>query len=193
MNRDGLLPSREQLERAERVTNAWREKLGDKLRIFFVVPDYYETRPKKCMNGWGNIFLTVTPDGTALPCHTAKMLKNIEFPNVRSMSVSDIWYQSPGFNHYRGDAWMTEPCRSCPEKEKDLGGCRCQALMLTGDAANADPVCDKSPFHDRVLAAVAYAQVPDSERTIVKPLVFRDPKNSQRLSTQVGDAVVMHK
>ncbi len=195
LNRDGLLPSREQLERAERVTNAWREKLGDKLRIFFVVPDYYETRPKKCMNGWGNIFLTVTPDGTALPCHTAKMLKNIEFPNVRSMSVSDIWYQSPGFNHYRGDAWMTEPCRSCPEKEKDLGGCRCQALMLTGDAANADPVCDKSPFHDRVLAAVAYAQVPDSERTIVKPLVFRDPKNSQRLSTQVqvGDAVVMHK
>ncbi len=65
--------------------------------------------------------------------------------------------------------------------------------MLTGDAANADPVCDKSPFHDRVLAAVAYAQVPDSERTIIKPLVFRDPKNSQRLSTQVGDAVVMHK
>ena len=87
---------------------------------------------------------------------------------------------------------MKEPCRTCPEKEKDLGGCRCQAMMLTGDAANADPVCDKSPFHDRVLAAVDYAQVADSDRTIVKPLVFRDPKNSQRLSSKVGDAL-MHK
>ena len=183
LNRDGLLPSREQLERAERVTNAWREKLGDKLRIFFVVPDYYETRPKKCMNGWGNIFLTITPDGTALPCHTAKMIKGIDFPNVRDMSLQDIWYQSPGFNHFRGDAWMKEPCRTCPEKEKDLGGCRCQALMLTGDAANADPVCDKSAFHGRVQDAVAYAQVPDAQRTVVKPLVFRDPKNSQRLSS----------
>ena len=182
LNRDGLLPSREQLERAERVTNACREKLGDKLRIFFVVPDYYETRPKKCMNGWGNIFLTVTPDGTALPCHTAKMLKNIDFPNVRSMSVQSIWYDSPAFNHFRGDAWMKEPCRSCPEKEKDLGGCRCQALMLTGDAANADPVCDKSAFHHVVQEAVAYAQVPDAQRVVVKPLIFRDPKNSRQLS-----------
>lgn len=186
LNRDGLLPSREQLERAERVTNAWREKLGDRLRIFFVVPDYYETRPKKCMNGWGNIFLTITPDGTALPCHTAKMLKGIDFPSVRDMSVQDIWYQSPGFNHFRGDAWMKEPCRTCPEKEKDLGGCRCQAFMLTGDAANADPVCDKSAFHSRVQDAVAYAQVPDAQRTVVKPLVFRDPKNSRAL-TAVGD------
>ena len=182
LNRDGLLPSRAQLERAERLTNACRDKLGDKLRIFFVVPDYYENRPKKCMNGWGNIFLTVTPDGTALPCHTAKMIKNVDFPNVRDMGVQDIWYESPGFNHFRGDAWMKEPCRSCPEKEKDLGGCRCQALMLSGDAANADPVCDKSPFHHRVLEAVAYAQVPDAQRTVVKPLVFRDPKNSGQLS-----------
>ena len=84
INRDGLLPSRAQLERAERVTNACREKLGDRIRIFFVVPDYYETRPKKCMNGWGNVFLTVTPDGTALPCHTAKMLKGLAFPMCRT-------------------------------------------------------------------------------------------------------------
>ena len=189
LNRDGLLPSREQLERAERVTNAWREKLGDKLRIFFVVPDYYETRPKKCMNGWGNIFLTVTPDGTALPCHTAKMIKGIAFPNVREASVHDIWYQSPGFNHFRGDGWMKEVCRTCPEKEIDLGGCRCQALMLTGDAANADPVCDKSEFHRVVQDAVAYAQVPDAQRVVIKPLVFRDPKNSRMLTAAAGDSI----
>ena len=182
LNRDKLLPSRAQLERAERITRACREKYGDKIRIIFVVPDYYETRPKKCMNGWGNVFLTVTPDGTALPCHTAKMIKGITFPNVRDSSVSDIWYQSTAFNFYRGDGWMKDPCRTCPDKEKDLGGCRCQALMLTGDAANADPVCDKSPLHQRVLEAVAYAQVPDAERVNVKPLVFRDPKNSRAFS-----------
>jgi len=184
LNRDGLMPSREQLERAERVTNEYREKLGDKLRIFFVVPDYYETRPKKCMNGWGNIFLTITPDGSALPCHTAKMIKQLEFPNVKNMSVKDIWYESEAFNKYRGDAWMKEPCRSCDEKEKDLGGCRCQALMLTGDASNADPVCDKSEHHQVVLDAVSYAQIPDAKRIEVKPLVFRDPINSRKLSTQ---------
>ena len=183
LNRDGLMPSREQLQRAERVTNEYREKLGDKLRIFFVVPDYYETRPKKCMNGWGNIFLTITPDGSALPCHTAKMIKHLEFPNVKDLTVKDIWYESEAFNHYRGDAWMKEPCSTCPEKEKDLGGCRCQALMLTGDAANADPVCDKSEHHQVVLDAVADAQVPDVKRVEVKPLVFRDPINSRKLST----------
>jgi len=182
LNRDNLLPSREQLDRAERVTNACREKYGDKIRIIFVVPDYYEKRPKKCMNGWGNVFLTVTPDGSALPCHTAKMIKGISFPNVRDMGVSDIWYQSTAFNFYRGDGWMKDPCRTCSEKDKDLGGCRCQALMLTSDAANADPVCDKSPMHHRVTEAVAYAQIPDAQRENVKPLVFRDPKNSRSLN-----------
>jgi pyrroloquinoline quinone biosynthesis protein E len=182
LNRDNLLPSRAQLERAERITNACRAKYGDRIKIIFVVPDYYETRPKKCMNGWGNVFLTVTPDGSALPCHTAKMLKGITFPNVRDMGVSDIWYQSKAFNFYRGDRWMKDPCRTCPDKEKDLGGCRCQAFMLTGDAANADPVCDKSSLHHRVTEAVDYAQIPDAQRDIVKPLVFRDPKTSRTLT-----------
>ena len=182
LNRDGLMPSRDQLIRAERITNEYRERLGDKLKIFFVVPDYYETRPKKCMNGWGNIFLTITPDGTALPCHTAKMIKHLDFPNVKNASVKEIWYDSKPFNFYRGDAWMKEPCSSCPEKAKDLGGCRCQALMLTGEAANADPVCDKSPHHQVVLDAVALAQLPNEKRIEVKPLVFRDAINSKKLS-----------
>lgn len=184
VNRDQLLPSREQLERAERITNEYRAKLGDKIRMFFVVPDYYEKRPKKCMNGWGNVFLTITPDGTALPCHTAKMLPGLSFPNVREMNVRSIWTESEGFNHFRGDGWMKEPCRTCPEKEKDLGGCRCQAYMLSGDAANADPVCDQSAHHHKIEEAVAYAQIPDGERQTVKPLIFRDPKESRRLIAQ---------
>ncbi len=181
VNRDHLLPSREQLERAERITNERRQRYGNRIRIFFVVPDYYETRPKKCMNGWGSVFLTVTPDGTALPCHTAGMLPGLKFPNVRDMGIREIWHDSEGFNRYRGTGWMKEPCQSCPEKEKDLGGCRCQAYMLSQDPDAADPVCSKSPHHAAVEAAVARAQLPDAER-LTAPLVFRDPKESRRLS-----------
>jgi PqqA peptide cyclase len=171
-NRDRLLPSREQLQRAEAATQRFRDKVGQRIRVFFVVPDYFERRPKPCMNGLGSIFLTITPDGTALPCHAARMLPGIDFPNVRTSSVESIWYDSSGFNHFRGDSWMKEPCRSCPEKAKDFGGCRCQAYMLTGDAANADPVCDLSPHHHLVTEAVARA---DAQRPAAeKPLIFRD-------------------
>lgn len=183
LNRDQLLPTRAQLERAERITNEYREKYGDRIRIFFVVPDYHEKRPKKCMNGWGNVFLTVTPDGTALPCHTAKMLPGLAFPNVREMGVREIWYESEGFNRYRGDGWMKESCRSCPDKEKDLGGCRCQAYLLAGDPAAADPVCEKSPAHGVVLEALARAESKeDAAAGRTAPLIFRDPGASRRLS-----------
>jgi len=181
INRDHLLPTREQLQHAEAATNRWREKIGARMKIFFVVPDYYETRPKKCMNGWGNVFLTIIPDGTALPCHTARMLPGLEFPNVRDMSVRDIWYSSEGFNRYRGTGWMKEPCRSCPEREKDLGGCRCQAFMLANDPAMADPVCDKSPHHGVIVDIVEKAQTPRIE-VEARPLVFRNRKESKELA-----------
>jgi len=182
LNRDQLLPTRDQLKRAEEVTNKFRERVGNKMRIFFVVPDYYEERPKACMNGWGALFLTVTADGLALPCHEARMLPGLTFPNVRDHDLRWIWYDSPGFNAYRGDSWMKEPCRSCPDKVKDFGGCRCQAYMLTGDATNADPVCGLSPLHHVVTDVVDKAQNPTAPRVEVKPIVFRDDKNSRALS-----------
>jgi len=181
VNREHLLPTREQLQQAEAITNRWREKLGTRMKIFFVVPDYYESRPKKCMNGWGNVFLTITPDGTALPCHTARMLPGLKFPSVREMSVREIWHDSEGFNRYRGTGWMKEPCRSCPERDKDLGGCRCQAFMLANDPAAADPVCDKSPLHGVVLDVVEKAQRPRVAAE-AKPLVFRGPRESKTLA-----------
>ncbi|MGQ0698629.1 MAG: SPASM domain-containing protein, partial [Panacagrimonas sp.] len=177
VNRDQLLPTREQIEHAEEVTNAFREKVKGRMRLFFVMPDYHATRPKKCTNGWGNLFITVQADGTVLPCHVAGMLPGLTFPNVREHSMEYAWYDSPGFNRYRGDGWMKELCKTCPEKEKDLGGCRCQAYMLTGDAENADPVCDKSPYHGRVLEVVSRARVQVEE----KPIVFRTDRESRRL------------
>ncbi len=177
LNREQLMPSREQLRAAEAITDEWKAKLADRMRILFVVPDYHEGKPKKCMNGWGNVFLTVTPDGTALPCHTARMLPGLSFPNVGDSSLRDIWYDSPGFNRYRGTGWMKQPCRDCEHKEEDLGGCRCQAYLLAGDAEAADPVCPKSPKHERVLDALAAAERPGAAQ---RPLIFRDPQESRR-------------
>jgi len=177
-NREQLMPSRAQIERAEEATRRFRERADRPMRIFFVVPDYFERRPKACMNGLGSLFLTVTPDGTALPCHAARILPGLEFPNVKSSSIEHIWHESSGFQHFRGNAWMKEPCRSCPEKERDFGGCRCQAFLLTGDAANADPVCDLSPHHSLVTDVVARAERPP---VVEKPLVFRSPANSSTL------------
>jgi PqqA peptide cyclase len=182
VNRDHLLPSREQLQRAEAVTNQFRAHVGNKMKIYFVVPDYYATRPKACMNGWGSVFLNIAADGMALPCHEARMLPGLTFPNVKDHDVRWIWYDSPGFNAYRGDSWMKEPCRSCPDKVKDYGGCRCQAFMLTGDATNTDPVCDLSPQHHLITDVVAKAQNPDPGKPMtVHPIVFRDDKNSRKL------------
>lgn len=178
VNRDQLLPTREQLQRAEPIAHAYQEKFKGKMKIYYVVPDYYEGRPKACMNGWGNIFLTIAPDGTALPCHSARELPNLTFPNVQEHSLKWIWEESPAFQHFRGDEWMKEPCRTCPEKAKDFGGCRCQAYLLTGDATNADPVCSLSPHHETIVAAINQAnpELPS------KALIFRNPKNSKQFS-----------
>lgn len=157
INRDQLMPTQEELITAEAQVNAARLRLGDKMTLFFVIPDYFEGRPKACMNGWGNIHLTVAPDGTVLPCSQARSMKHLNFPNVRKQDLSWIWHQSNEFNLYRGDSWMKEPCRSCSEKTTDFGGCRCQAFLLTGDAANTDPACSKSEHHSLIIDAVQHA------------------------------------
>lgn len=160
-NRDHLLPSLQQVRQAEAIARDYQEKYLGIMKVFYVIPDYYENRPKPCMNGWGNLFLTVDPEGTALPCHSAKVIPDLSFPNVKTQSLRSIWYESAAFNVFRGDGWMKEPCRSCDEKSKDFGGCRCQAYLLTGDASAADPACDKAPGHavvEQARCAAAQAQ-----------------------------------
>lgn len=159
-NIDSLLPTKEQLDKAKEVTDFYREK-KKAMKVFFVVPDYYATRPKACMNGWASTFLTINPDGFALPCNTANTLP-LEFPNVKDYSIEEIWNESHAFNYFRGDSWMREPCRTCDEKKDDFGGCRCQAFALTGDMNQADPVCDKSAFHEVVTNKVEVAISSDS-------------------------------
>jgi pyrroloquinoline quinone biosynthesis protein E len=156
-NRAGLLPRRAQLLEAEAAVAAYRRSDGG-MQVYYVVPDYYETRPKPCMHGWGSLYLVVAPDGIALPCHAAGELPGMEFPNLRHCSVEWAWTRSAAFRRFRGEEWMRSPCRDCPERRQDFGGCRCQAFLLTGDAANADPVCSRSPYHGVVEAALAEAR-----------------------------------
>lgn len=178
MNRDELMPSLAQVREAEAVVNRWREKLGTSMTIYFVIPDYYEGRPKACMNGWGAIHLTIGPDGVAMPCQEARVIPDLEFTSVRDKPLSWIWHDSPLFRKYRGLDWLPQPCRSCPEKEKDFGGCRCQAFLLTGDAGNTDPACSLSPHHHVVQQAVA-VRAPHTMR-FHKPLIKR---SAQAVST----------
>ena len=146
LNRAALLPTREQVIRAREIAAAAKERLADTIDIFYVLSDYYETRPKPCLNGWGQRYLTVNPVGDALPCPTASSaIPDLRFENVRLRDLDWIWRESESFNRFRGTEWMPEPCRSCPQKEIDFGGCRCQAALLTGNAANTDPVCEFSP------------------------------------------------
>ena len=180
-NRDLLLPSREQFETAEKIAQDYKETVKGKMKIYYVVPDYYEDRPKACMNGWGTTFLTVAPDGVALPCHSARELPGLDCPNVTDFSVDEIWNDSKAFNFFRGDDWMKEPCRSCSEKSEDFGGCRCQAYLLTGDMYNTDPVCSKSPNKHLVQEAIDQAMA-SAAQTVEVPLVFRNTKNSKNLS-----------
>ena len=146
LNRAALLPTREQVLRAREIATAAKTRLAGRIDIFYVLPDYYETRPKPCLAGWGQRYLTVNPIGDVLPCPTASSaIPHLRFENVRSRALDWIWRESESFNRFRGTEWMPEPCQSCPQREIDFGGCRCQAALLTGNAANTDPVCDLSP------------------------------------------------
>ena len=144
-NRDRLLPTRQQLDRSLEILKRSEEQLRGRIRVEYVVPDYYAKYPKACMGGWGRKVLLITPTGEVLPCHAAKILPGMKFENVQAQPLRRIWEESEAFQRFRGEGWMPEPCRSCDRRAQDFGGCRCQAFLLVGDAATTDPVCSLSP------------------------------------------------
>ena len=151
-NRAALMPTRAQVERGSALVAAAQDRLRGKMEITYVLPDYFEELPKPCMHGLGQLAMTVTPDGRVLPCQGAVAITGLRFPNVRETSLREAWYASDAFTVYRGTSWMPEPCRSCERRDEDFGGCRCQAFLLTGNAAATDPACAKSPDHHLVVA-----------------------------------------
>jgi pyrroloquinoline quinone biosynthesis protein E len=156
-NRRALMPTAAQVAAAQAVADEAIRRYRGRMQILYVLPDYYEAYPKPCYAGWASVYLVVSPDGLTLPCHGATQITTLQFDNVRERSLDWIWRESPAFQAYRGDEWMAEPCRSCPRKTVDFGGCRCQAFALTGDATNADPVCTLSPFRQIIDRAVQEA------------------------------------
>jgi len=105
------------------------------------------------MGGWVRQSLVVAPDGRVLPCHGAAELPGLEFWRVPERLLAECWSDAPGMNAFRGEAWMAAPCRDCPERTRDFGGCRCQAFALTGDASATDPACSLAPAHEIVVRA----------------------------------------
>lgn len=156
-NRRRLLPTREQLNRSLEIIRKAEERLRGRIRVEYVVPDYYARYPKACMGGWGRKVLLVKPDGDVLPCHAANVLPGMTFENVRAKSLREIWQESDAFQKYRGEDWMPDLCRNCDRRTQDFGGCRCQAFLLAHDAGTTDPVCSLSPQRaivDGILAEV---------------------------------------
>jgi pyrroloquinoline quinone biosynthesis protein E len=154
-NRENLLPTRQQLDRSVEFVKRAQDRLQGRIRIDFVVPDYYAKYPKPCMGGWGRKLMLITPSGDALPCHAAQVIPGLSFENVKNRNLQEIWEQSAAFQKFRGEDWMQEPCKTCDRRELDFGGCRCQALLLTGDAAATDPVCSLAPQRPKVEAILS--------------------------------------
>jgi pyrroloquinoline quinone biosynthesis protein E len=173
VNRAALIPTYDQTIQSIELVERERERLKGVLTIDMVVPDYYAKRPKPCMGGWGKGFLNITPSGKVLPCHAAETIPGLVFDNVQDRPLLDIWLNSQAFNAFRGTNWMKEPCRSCAFKEIDFGGCRCQAMAITGDARNTDPACALSPYHGEMVAMAR------SEAALAPtPIVYRNPRNA---------------
>lgn len=184
VNRSLLMPSRAQLDHLEHLVREARAKYRGTMEIISTKVDYYEEFPKPCMGGWANTYMVITPTGLVLPCHAAHTIPGLHWDSVRDSSVATIWAHSQGLNAFRGESWMQEPCRSCPRRTIDFGGCRCQAFLLTGDAAATDPVCSLSPRHAIIQHAIAEAEQGDGS------LIYRDSTNSQRLSIRLREPVV---
>jgi len=161
-NRERLLPTRAQLDRSIETLKSAQERLRGKIRVEYVAPDYYAKYPKPCMGGWGRKLMLITPTGDALPCHAAQIIPGLHFENVKDRSLREIWQNSAAFQKFRGEAWMQEPCKSCDRREQDFGGCRCQALLLAGDASATDPVCSLAPTRAKVDAILQAVNKPSA-------------------------------
>jgi pyrroloquinoline quinone biosynthesis protein E len=168
-NRENLLPTRKQLDRSVEFLKREQERLKGRIHIEFVVPDYYAKFPKPCMGGWGRKLMLITPSGDALPCHAAQVIPGLTFENVKDHSLAEIWEKSAAFQKFRGEDWMQEPCKTCDRREQDFGGCRCQALLIAGDAAATDPVCTLAPLRPKVDAILAGMNSAPPAEIFVKP------------------------
>jgi pyrroloquinoline quinone biosynthesis protein E len=175
-NRVYLLPDDAQIERARERANAAKQRLRGRMELLFVLPDYHAGVVRPCMQGWASRYIVVSPDGLVLPCHQAHALPGLVFERVTEQPLATIWRDNPALNQFRGESWMTEPCRSCERRSVDFGGCRCQAFQLTGRMDATDPACKLAPEHDLILRARDKARAaPDAHVQLHYRRVPREP------------------
>ena len=173
-NRAAFMPTKNQLEASMEIVEKARKDLKGILVIDYVLPDYYAKRPKPCMGGWGRQFLNISPEGKVLPCHAAETIKSFKFDNVKDKSLAWIWENSKPFNKFRGTDWMPSPCKTCDRREIDWGGCRCQALALTGDLGAVDPTCEFSPLHEKIFGSAT-----EESSNEAPEFIYRLPSNKE--------------
>ena len=65
-----------------------------------------------------------------------------------------------------------------------LGGCRCQAYALTGDATRTDPVCSLAPDHALVRDLVDRTDLP--EPAVAPAYVYRAQQPTPTVSAPVS-------
>ncbi len=180
-NQKQLLPSKEQVEYALKKTNEYKEIYKDKPNFIYVIPDYLDGKPKPCMGGWGQNVIAISPEGSVMPCLSAKILPEIELPKYeidnKENNLQNIWYKSKTFNKFRGFDWMESPCKGCDKRFVDYGGCRCQAYMLTGNMYATDPVCSLSPNHQKLLDSIKKI---NKIKPDISNLEYRNMKNSKK-------------
>ncbi len=190
LNRAALMPTHDQLVRMDGTIRARLPGLKGRLVVDYVVPDYYARRPKACMGGWGRRFMNITPSGKVLPCHAAETIPELTFETVHDRPLGAIWRDSPAFERFRGTEWMPSPCRECDRREVDWGGCRCQALAISGNAALPDPVCELAADHPAVAAITAQDSAADD-----RPFTYRQraPATAARPAEHVSQTWTMKK
>src|SRR5580658_3780386 len=190
-NRDSLLPTREQLTQSIDFLKKAQERLSGKIKVEYVVPDYYAKYPKPCMGGWGRKLMLITPSGEALPCHAAKIIPGLSFDNVRNSGLREIWETSQAFQEFRGETWMQEPCKTCDRRALDFGGCRCQAFLLAADAAATDPVCSLSPQRPKVDAILLTinSRVAQASASALTTAISGDATEPRRTDSSAGASV----
>ena len=153
-NASVLMPTPDQVSRAQASIQDYQERTGS--GIFYVLPDLIERKAKHCMNGWGEMYMCVNPQGDVTPCLSAHTIPEVKerVENVRTKSMKEIW-DGPVFGMYRTEKvgeWMKdEGARTDRRREEEGAGCRCQAYALTGDARNMDPACSSSKHHPSFL------------------------------------------
>jgi len=168
-NRRTLMPTPDQVRRAQEAIQEYQASSSSE--IYYVLPDLIQKVAKRCHQGWGSTYICVNPQGDVTPCLSAHTLPSLKdcIPNVRTDSLDTIW-NGPVFAKYQGIEWMTDlKAKANKRREDDLGGCRCQAYLITDDECTMDPVDESSMHHTKFCSDLEASYNSPTELKYLKP------------------------